>query len=268
MASRFLRFLLSHSYVLSFASWHIPRTHTHMLPDRYDRLGWKRTARSLQRDETLGDKIQLWATYLPSQTLITPSSPGISTAAFTSSLLPSSLLSSSGFLVVLKRSFALRGAGLISAAIQTTVRKKGEIRKNPPDASACLHYYWVEAATQTVYAPAAEGCDKHRGWGDKTSLSLYATNYDGERTLTVVVLVALDDDDDVWWPSVGMTFAVRGLLSCFSFPSSHFLLPLFSLSLTANDVCDLDQNTGSVLPWRSRLPFLDPLFNPLFTTPE
>lgn len=60
-------------------------------------------------------KIQL--TYLSSQTLITPSSPGISSAAFTSSLQPSSLLSSSGFFVVLKRSFALRGAGLISAAI-------------------------------------------------------------------------------------------------------------------------------------------------------
>lgn len=47
-------------------------------------------------------------THLSSETLITPFSPGISMAAFTSSLLPSSLLSNSGFLDVLKRSLLVR----------------------------------------------------------------------------------------------------------------------------------------------------------------
>lgn len=59
-------------------------------------------------------------TYLSSDTLITPSSPGIKTAAFTSSVLPSNLLSNSGLFTVLNRSFAFRGAGFISAAILYT----------------------------------------------------------------------------------------------------------------------------------------------------
>lgn len=56
-------------------------------------------------------------THLSSQTLITPSSPGITTAAFTSSVQPSNLFNKAGFFVVQKRSFGVLGAGLISAAI-------------------------------------------------------------------------------------------------------------------------------------------------------
>lgn len=56
-------------------------------------------------------------TYLSSETLITPSSPDMNIAALISSAVPSNLLNSSGLLTVLKRSFAFRGAGFISAAM-------------------------------------------------------------------------------------------------------------------------------------------------------
>lgn len=56
-------------------------------------------------------------TYLSSETLITPSSPCMKIAAFISSAVPSNLLNNSGLFTVLNRSFALRGAGFISAAI-------------------------------------------------------------------------------------------------------------------------------------------------------
>lgn len=57
------------------------------------------------------------ATYLSSETLITPSSPGINTAALISSLQPSNFDNKAGFFVVEKRLFAGRDAGFISAAI-------------------------------------------------------------------------------------------------------------------------------------------------------
>lgn len=60
--------------------------------------------------------------YLSSETLITPSSPLMNIAALMSSLVPSNLLSNSGLFVVLKRSFAFRGAGFISAAIIYVLR--------------------------------------------------------------------------------------------------------------------------------------------------
>lgn len=56
-------------------------------------------------------------TYLSSQTLITPSSRGMMTAAFTSSLHPSNLDRSTGLRLLLNLSWFTPGAGLISAAI-------------------------------------------------------------------------------------------------------------------------------------------------------
>jgi len=55
--------------------------------------------------------------YLSSQTLITPSSPGIIIAAFTSSLHPSNFDKRTGFFVVLNLSLLDDVAGFISAAI-------------------------------------------------------------------------------------------------------------------------------------------------------
>lgn len=55
--------------------------------------------------------------YLSSQTLITPSSPGIIIAAFTSSLHPSNFDKRTGFFVELNLSLLDAVAGLISAAI-------------------------------------------------------------------------------------------------------------------------------------------------------
>lgn len=55
--------------------------------------------------------------YLSSQTLITPSSPGIIIAAFTSSLHPSNFDNRTGFFVELNLSLLDDVAGLISAAI-------------------------------------------------------------------------------------------------------------------------------------------------------
>lgn len=62
--------------------------------------------------------------YLSSETLITPSSPFIKIAELISSPVPSNLLNNSGLFMVLKRSFAFRGAGFISAAIISMIHQQ------------------------------------------------------------------------------------------------------------------------------------------------
>lgn len=78
--------------------------------------------------------------HLSSQTVMMASSPGIMTAAFTSSLKPSNFESSTGFLGVLNLSFR-PGPGLISAAIISAFHSH----------HSSLKYVGVSKYTKAVY---------------------------------------------------------------------------------------------------------------------
>jgi hypothetical protein len=73
-------------------------------------------------------KLVAVTTYRSSQTLITPSSPGIIIAAFTSSLHPSNFDKRTGFFVELNLSLLEAVAGLISAAIFLTTDRHRQIK--------------------------------------------------------------------------------------------------------------------------------------------